>query len=772
MALLNSFNRIDQERDQKQESTTQMTEIHAQTVSIIDLLSSDPQFKSLLRALQHAGLISDINISRNITLVAPTNDAFEAFEPDGILEHDLWRYHILNTTNTINSRSFVADTWLQINEKANLGIHVDVSESGIMAIGNSKVIKENWNADNGVIQVIDKLLSLPPSTYEFVETSSDLKLLFSISNYTYFDRPASTLFAPNDKAFSVLSQVEIAYLCTSHGSTDLQKIIDRHILENIVYRQDVPEKLSLRTVEGENITLEVKEKSFTVDGVEVEKPDVLTNQGHIVNRLSIPRSYEFTPLKGLYGLGSDTFAQCIIKNGITELVNTRNRTIFAPVDSPALDFATSSGDPYLSSLSYNIIPGTVDLDDLEDGHLLETEFRPRSMNGNSQRIKISKHRNKLFINTAESTGNIAYIEKYDSRIYEVSNAISIPLPFPFAATPDLSVSKSLEFINQAGLEDELYINEKSLTLLLPTNLAWERLGLVQKLVQSNDTLLKHLILNTAVQLDKILYSQDISKTSIVVKTRLGEKIKLWNQKGEIKLQHGSKNCKLVDRDILAANGVGHSLTCIPIPTIFSISPQDLLVAGKASKFIELITKANLLNVLDLDGNYSILAPTDAVLEYEDINEDTIDIEQIIRLHILKPSSDRDENCEADPFRCLTAGESLNGLKVATRKLNSDLSLIHIEGDRHEQSARILDRGSTSQSGQVIILDRVLRPAWLVIDDPPTGKLIGIGFAIATGVFLSILIIALMGSKIMTWRKRRSPEWRPLLGEDDHSEYRD
>src|SRR5436190_564219 len=66
---------------------------HPRTTTVIDLLSTNPEFGPLLKALQRTALIPTLNSLENITLIAPISDAIESFEGD--LTREILLYHIL-----------------------------------------------------------------------------------------------------------------------------------------------------------------------------------------------------------------------------------------------------------------------------------------------------------------------------------------------------------------------------------------------------------------------------------------------------------------------------------------------------------------------------------------------------------------------------------------------------------------------------------------------------------------------------------------------------
>ena len=144
---------------------------HPRTTTIIDLLSTNAEFGPLLKALQHAALIPILNASENITLVAPMSDAIENF--DGDLTRELLMYHILNGSvlSSMVEKEIVVESLLKMDPKDNrsLGVGVKIERQGdkgrgqgLLRIGGeARVVKSDWEANNGVIQVVDKLIRIP-----------------------------------------------------------------------------------------------------------------------------------------------------------------------------------------------------------------------------------------------------------------------------------------------------------------------------------------------------------------------------------------------------------------------------------------------------------------------------------------------------------------------------------------------------------------------------------------------------------------------------------
>lgn len=136
---------------------------------IVATAASQPQFSTLVKAIQAADLVDALQGPGPFTVLAPTDDAFAKL-PEGTLENLLkpenkdklaaiLKYHV------IPGEAMAADV-VQLDGKAVKtleGSAAPVHVSGDQVkIGQAQVIKTDIPCTNGVIHVIDTVL-LPPS---------------------------------------------------------------------------------------------------------------------------------------------------------------------------------------------------------------------------------------------------------------------------------------------------------------------------------------------------------------------------------------------------------------------------------------------------------------------------------------------------------------------------------------------------------------------------------------------------------------------------------
>lgn len=143
--------------------------------NILDIAGSNDNFSILAQAVLFAGLDDALNGKRQLTVFAPTNDAFakllsEGQTPEELLQalgketvRDILLYHVAPGKRKANA---VLGSE-QINTLLKKFIDVEL-EGSTLTVGNEEngfatVVNTNIFASNGVIHVIDTVM-LPPSS--------------------------------------------------------------------------------------------------------------------------------------------------------------------------------------------------------------------------------------------------------------------------------------------------------------------------------------------------------------------------------------------------------------------------------------------------------------------------------------------------------------------------------------------------------------------------------------------------------------------------------
>ncbi|BDP42298.1 hypothetical protein DAETH_22670 [Deinococcus aetherius] len=133
--------------------------------TIAAVVSNDPNFSTLLSAVQAAGLTQTLSGSGPFTVFAPTNAAFAKVPQDQLqaLLNDPARLRAVLLYHVVPGRVTSAQVAGLSSARTVQGGTLNVSASGgTVRINDATVTQADVPASNGVIHVIDTVL-LPPS---------------------------------------------------------------------------------------------------------------------------------------------------------------------------------------------------------------------------------------------------------------------------------------------------------------------------------------------------------------------------------------------------------------------------------------------------------------------------------------------------------------------------------------------------------------------------------------------------------------------------------
>lgn len=127
---------------------------------IVDIAVSAGSFKTLVTAVQAAGLVETLKSPGPFTVFAPTDDAFAKLPPGTIqtLVQNIPQLTRILTFHVVPGK-------LTKSDLANLGVVTSVEGSTIpidcsdgFEVKNATVLAPDINADNGIIHVIDTVI--------------------------------------------------------------------------------------------------------------------------------------------------------------------------------------------------------------------------------------------------------------------------------------------------------------------------------------------------------------------------------------------------------------------------------------------------------------------------------------------------------------------------------------------------------------------------------------------------------------------------------------
>ncbi len=148
------------------EEDSEVEEEAAEVGTIVDVAAGNPNFTTLVAAVQAAGLVDILSGPGPFTVFAPTNDAFAAL-PEGLLDALLLPENLATLQAILTYHAIAGEVpssditsgpvTMAQGEPAEL-----VADDNGVTINGISVIAADVAASNGVIHVIDAVL-VPPS---------------------------------------------------------------------------------------------------------------------------------------------------------------------------------------------------------------------------------------------------------------------------------------------------------------------------------------------------------------------------------------------------------------------------------------------------------------------------------------------------------------------------------------------------------------------------------------------------------------------------------
>jgi uncharacterized surface protein with fasciclin (FAS1) repeats len=128
--------------------------------SIVDVAVASGKFKTLVAAVQAAGLVDTLKGPGPFTVFAPTDEAFAKL-PKGTVEgllKDIPKLSSILTYHVVSGRVMAADAAKLNSAKTVQGQSISIGNKNGVTVDGAKVITADIAADNGVIHVIDSVM--------------------------------------------------------------------------------------------------------------------------------------------------------------------------------------------------------------------------------------------------------------------------------------------------------------------------------------------------------------------------------------------------------------------------------------------------------------------------------------------------------------------------------------------------------------------------------------------------------------------------------------
>jgi len=128
--------------------------------NVVDTAIEAGNFKTLVQAVQEAGLVDTLAGNGPFTIFAPTDEAFSKL-PEGTIEELLQNKEKLTEILTYHvvADKVMADSVMNLSSAPTVnGKDVSINTIDGVKVNNAKVIKTDIECTNGVIHVIDSVL--------------------------------------------------------------------------------------------------------------------------------------------------------------------------------------------------------------------------------------------------------------------------------------------------------------------------------------------------------------------------------------------------------------------------------------------------------------------------------------------------------------------------------------------------------------------------------------------------------------------------------------
>ncbi|XP_010727261.1 periostin [Meleagris gallopavo] len=321
----------------------------------------------------------------SFTFFAPSNEAWEQLSSEihrnlidnvNIELYNALHHHMVNkrmlTKDLKNGMTLVSmynGQKLLINHYPN----------GVVTVNCARIIHGNQIATNGVVHVIDRVLTAVGNTIQdFIEVEDDLSSLRAAAITSdvldTLGRPGYyTLFAPTNEAFERLPRGVLERIMGDKVASEA--LVKFHILNTLQCSEAIMGGAVYETLEGNTLEVGCDGETLTVNGVKmVKRKDIVTSNGviHLIDRVLIPDSAK--QVIELGGAQQTTFTDLVTQLGLASSLRPEGQyTLLVPQNRAFSDDTLQMDQRLLKTILQNhIIKVKIGLNELYNGQELET----------------------------------------------------------------------------------------------------------------------------------------------------------------------------------------------------------------------------------------------------------------------------------------------------------------------------------------------------------------------------------------------------------------
>ena len=610
-------------------------------------------------------------------------------------------------------------------------------DGGVMVNG-ANVTLADVNTSNGVIHVIDKVLS-PTDAYNSIPRTAQCtgvhdslvaaviqaELLATLEGTGPF-----TLFAPTDDAFTEAG-IDLASLDTPEGKQTLSDILLYHVIAGDVPSTAVTDCMSANAVNGQPLAFTV-DSGVMVNGANVTLADVATSNGviHVIDKVltptdtpnDIPRTAQCT------GEHNSLVAGVIQAELLPTLQGTGPFTVFAPTDQAFVDAGidlaaldTPEGKQTLADiLLYHVVPSQVPASAVTDCMSAD------AANGQPLSFTVG---DSVMVNGATVTATD--VPTSNGLIHVIDKVLSptdTPNDIPRTAQCTGQHNSLVAAVIQAELLETLQ-GTGPFTVFAPTDQAFIDAGIDLAALDTpegkqtlSDILLYHVV------------SAEVPSSAVTecmsADAANGQPLAFTVNGGVM-----VNGANVTAADVATSNGVIHVIDKVLTPSDYPNDiPRTAQCTGNHSALVAAVIQADLLETLQGTGPFTVFAPTDQAFVEAGIDLGALDtpegklaLSDILLYHVVA------EVPASAVTNCMSA-DAVNG---------QSLSFI-VDGAVTVNGATVTLADVTTSNGVIHVIDKVLSPTDTPNDIPRTAQCTGQHNSLVAGVIQAELLETLQG----------------------------
>ncbi|XP_076832187.1 periostin, osteoblast specific factor b isoform X2 [Brachyhypopomus gauderio] len=510
----------------------------------------------------------------SFTFFAPSNEAWDLLDADvrsdlvtnvNIELYNALHYHMANKrflTKDLKNGLSITSMY------GDLSLHINHYPNGIVTVNCARIIYGNQVATNGVVHVIDRVITaVGNNIQDVIDVTDELSSLSNVVTASgLMDKLGEpghlTLFAPTNDAFSKLDREVLDRLMGDKGA--LQALLKYHLLDSVQCSEAIMSGTSYETLEGTNIEIGCDGDSLTVNGIKmVLKKDIVTTNGviHLIDEVLMPDSAK--QVMELVGPSQATFGDMVAELGLSAAMRPQaDYTLLAPLNAAFTDEVMSMDQRFLKIILENhVLKNKVVLGELFNGQRLET------LAGKFLRVFVYR--------TAVCIENACLIrgskEGTNGALHLMKTLIKPAEGTMFKLLTDHGGFKIfLSLMEAAGLTD-LLKQEGDFTLFAPTDEALA--GLSQRdlsILKSDPNALKTILLYHFSNGIFIGGGLETGVTNLL-KSLQGSNLKVLYANDSMQVN----SVRVPEQDLMATNGVVHFVKSLLFPEDVPVGNQDL-----------------------------------------------------------------------------------------------------------------------------------------------------------------------------------------------------